>query len=205
MKKFLVFLCAVPLVFGVVVSASASVPTGFIEAYDIWDEVGGNWHEYYVITLPGASWDNATVDMNILLGSGFHLATITSNEEQAFIESLLDDNGISGEYWLGGVQDPIDTLIADENWTWVTGEEFTTYQHWWGTEPNDNYGPGSEQHLAMWSADEWYWNDQSALGNITGYIAESYESIPEPATMLLIGSGLIGLAGLGRKKLFKRG
>lgn len=38
----------------------------------------------------------------------------------------------------------------------------------------------------------------------TGFDAK-FDVIPEPATMLLLGSGLVGLAGFGKKRLFRKG
>ena len=39
--------------------------------------------------------------------------------------------------------------------------------------------------------------------NVTGG-GDTASHVPEPATILLLGSGLVGLAGVGRKKFFNK-
>ena len=191
MKKILVFLGAI-LIF-----------TGFSKIANTATYEG---HFYEIVAYPGKTWQEATLHMENLLGPQYYFATITSQEEQEFIQSITTD---SGEYWLGGYQNPADENSPAKNWYWVNNEGLFwddgpvgAYANWSPGEPNDYYGGGSEQYLATWGQRQWRWNDEdNHPAYISGYIAEA--PVPIPPAILLLSSGLIGLIGLRNK--FKRG
>jgi hypothetical protein len=154
-----------------------------------------NGHLYEVYLAPGITWANAQSFAATLARPGYetaYLATITNADENTFVTTLIASLPVH-ELWLGGFQPPGER-DPRANWSWVTGEPWV-YANWAPGEPNDAYGPASEQHLGIVRSG--YWNDEGNLSNISGFIVEL---VPEPASMVVLGAGLAGLLSLRRRR-----
>lgn len=178
-----------------------------------------NGHYYEALAFPsGITWDdaNALASSSTYMGMSGHLATITSMEEHTFIINSLGGWPALHGYFLGGFQ-PAGSPEPGGNWQWVTGETWS-FSNWYWTAPNNEYSGaaiidppgftgtppwGPEDVLHIWINGQW--NDVPHDSGWGGLIVE-YEAnaapVPEPATMLLLGTGLFGLAGF-RKKIKK--
>jgi hypothetical protein len=195
----LVLLSTVFYLVFVVTSPSFAVPTQWTVAS------GGNDHWYEAIYAPsGITWSDANTAATAM-GSGWHLATVTSGAENDFIYNLFgSDSSFSNcpavcvnshGPWLGGFA----TANGSNDWQWVTGEAFS-YSNWATFEP---YGNGNRIayfgfHSPLVGPG---WNDMPDSHPSTpplGYIVET-SSVPEPSTLLLLGSGLAGLGFVRRR------
>ena len=127
-------------------------PVDLPEDAVLWE---GNGHYYKVFSGPNSeypqlTWEEAKLACEQL---GGHLVTITSSEEQDFIESL-DSTTCIGEWsvWIG-----LSRPEGTGPWTWITGEPYE-YTHWDNNEPS---GDGS--CVAMRTKNYGYgWNDADA-------------------------------------------
>lgn len=129
---------------------------------------------------------------------------------------------------VGTAQNGTAGMSAPTTWTLEDDENpgFYEYRIAWGDQ--DLLAPGETPYVSFWvdyvllstdryysaSGQDWSWNEgdswgqavsatntlvSSRYGNPSG--GTSTYPNPEPATMLLLGSGLIGLGTLGRKRL----
>ena len=180
-----------------------------------------NGHYYQVFSAPGSTWISAEVAALSLhyLGLQGHLATITDSAEDGYVGAAVAAAG-AGEFWLGGYQNPGNLTSPTAGWTWVNSEGTfpgvnggtgfdNPYSNWNPGEPNDFYGPGSEQFLGINLGRPGGFNDEGNLGLIAGYVVEfdpntvpggGLVGVPDTgATITLLGLSLTGLAAFGRR------
>ncbi len=151
------------------------------------NEIGGITHTYQLVYSPDITWEKANA---AAINAGGHLATITSESENAFLTNLATKdpqvwncyNGHCYGPWLGGYQKEGSTEPRD-GWAWVTNEPWI-YSNWESRQPDNYCGENRLQYVGVNLKPDGLWNDANgcSYNQMNGYIIEWDKPTPNSDT-----------------------
>jgi alpha-tubulin suppressor-like RCC1 family protein len=116
----------------------------------------------YEIVIGSFTWQQAKLDAE---KRGGHLVTMSTEQEWNEVKTLIASRGTTNTYW-GGATDE----VKSGDWKWIDGTA-VTLSKWSASEPNEYFGPNSENHLHIYS--DGTWNDLPGTSTwVVGYICE---------------------------------
>ena len=217
MKKFTVFLCTMSLVFGVAVAASATtIPADLAIDFRTSDWNDANYKVSFTVgNVTARSYDVHDTGWHAQLyqdgddGLGVRGGEGDEIDSHEILWVHIKDGMMLNGVWITDLFDDPDGGDTGEKGQMLfsdLGGSFYFFQFEGNAAHQDNgeiwvdFGDEFLVSDAVFGSKPWPGYDGNEF-SVAGFTAAA---VPEPATMLLLGAGLIGLAGLGSRKFLKR-
>lgn len=148
--------------------------------------------------------DDVLFSLNEGESNNFYFATIGTTE------SWINDDDLNPGVVTAYVDFDNPDLIQSIGGTSVGFSGIFHFIQGWNLTWNDpvvvDFGNGGQFsiELADVGYDSWFWQGPDGSADVYATVTLNTAPVPEPSTILLIGTGLLGIIGFGRKRLNKK-